>query len=122
MKPKNAEQEWNKAITALLLEVDESIVNDIRQKAESYASLREKEVAIEFADGYLGSGKRLRYSIRKHGEEKFKLEILEFHDDNYIVRYNGQVAVLYGKNEKMRERDTDVEDLFEEWYTKHKEG
>ena len=29
-------------------------------------------------DGYLGSGKRLRYSIRKYGESNFKLEILEF--------------------------------------------
>lgn len=29
-------------------------------------------------DGYLGSGKYLRYSIRKHGKENFKCEILEF--------------------------------------------
>ena len=29
-------------------------------------------------DGYLGSGKRLRYSIRKYGEFNFKCEILEF--------------------------------------------
>lgn len=29
-------------------------------------------------DGYLGSGKRLRYNIRKYGEENFKIEILEY--------------------------------------------
>lgn len=29
-------------------------------------------------DGYLGSGKRLRYSIRKYGASNFKCEILEF--------------------------------------------
>jgi hypothetical protein len=32
-------------------------------------------------DGYIGSGKRLRYSIRKHGVENFTREILEFLDD-----------------------------------------
>jgi group I intron endonuclease len=31
-------------------------------------------------DGYLGSGKRLRYSIRKYGVQNFKLEILEWFD------------------------------------------
>lgn len=32
-------------------------------------------------DGYLGSGKRLRYSINKYGEENHKREILEFLPD-----------------------------------------
>ena len=32
-------------------------------------------------DGYLGSGDRLRRSVRKHGKENLKLEILEFFDD-----------------------------------------
>nr|MDA3778656.1 hypothetical protein [Bacteroidales bacterium] len=29
-------------------------------------------------DGYLGSGKRLRYSINKYGKENHKCEIIEF--------------------------------------------
>jgi group I intron endonuclease len=32
-------------------------------------------------DGYLGSGKKLRYSIRKYGTENFKIEYLEFFDN-----------------------------------------
>jgi group I intron endonuclease len=31
-------------------------------------------------DGYLGSGKRLKYSVAKYGKENFKLDILEFVD------------------------------------------
>ena len=31
-------------------------------------------------DGYLGSGKRLRYSIRKYGDHNFRIQILEFYD------------------------------------------
>jgi group I intron endonuclease len=33
------------------------------------------------ADGYYGSGKRLRYSINKHGKENHKVEIIEFLPD-----------------------------------------
>jgi group I intron endonuclease len=32
-------------------------------------------------DGYIGSGTRLRYSIRKYGKENFKFEIIEWCDD-----------------------------------------
>jgi hypothetical protein len=31
-------------------------------------------------DGYMGSGKRLRYSLNKYGKENHKVEILEFFD------------------------------------------
>jgi len=36
-------------------------------------------------DGYLGSGKRLRYSIRKHGEDNHEKEILEFFDTRELL-------------------------------------
>lgn len=29
-------------------------------------------------DGYMGSGRRIKWLIKKHGEENFKFEILEF--------------------------------------------
>jgi hypothetical protein len=32
-------------------------------------------------DGYLGSGKRLRYAIRKYGKENFELQIIEWFTD-----------------------------------------
>ena len=32
-------------------------------------------------DGYMGSGKRLRYSINKYGKENHKVEIVEFFED-----------------------------------------
>lgn len=36
-------------------------------------------------DGYLGSGKRLRRSIRKHGKENHKVEILEFFENRELL-------------------------------------
>ena len=37
-------------------------------------------------DGYLGSGKRLHYAIRKHGKENFKREILDFCDSKISLK------------------------------------
>lgn len=39
-------------------------------------------------DGYVGSGKRLWYSIKKHGKENFVVEFLEFFENrkNLIIR------------------------------------
>jgi len=36
-------------------------------------------------DGYMGSGKRLRYSIRKHGVENHVKEILQFFDSRELL-------------------------------------
>jgi hypothetical protein len=36
-------------------------------------------------DGYTGSGRRLRRSIRKHGEENHKVEILEFYNTRELL-------------------------------------
>lgn len=38
-----------------------------------------------FEDGYMGSGKRLRYSIRKYGLENHKKEILEFFENRELL-------------------------------------
>ena len=40
---------------------------------------------IKMDDGYLGSGKRLRYSIRKYGKENFEIEILEFFSSRELM-------------------------------------
>jgi hypothetical protein len=40
---------------------------------------------LKINDGYLGSGKRLRYSIRKYGKENFEIEILEFFDSKELM-------------------------------------
>lgn len=44
-----------------------------------------KHSTYYFEDGYLGSGKRLRYEIDKYGRENFKKEILEFCDSKESV-------------------------------------
>jgi len=36
-------------------------------------------------DGYMGSGRRLRASIRKHGKENHKIEILEFFETRELL-------------------------------------
>lgn len=37
-------------------------------------------------DGYLGSGNRLRHSIRKYGEENFRFDIIEFLSDRSSLK------------------------------------
>lgn len=46
-------------------------------------------------DGYLGSGKRLRYSINKYGEENHKREIIEFVDSrNELTKREKEIVNL----------------------------
>jgi hypothetical protein len=40
----------------------------------------------DLEDGYIGSGKRLRYSINKYGKENHKMEILEFLPNRKALR------------------------------------
>jgi len=52
-------------------------------------------------DGYLGSGKRLRYSIRKYGKENHIREIVEFVDNrNKLIQREREIA---NKNEVVKE-------------------
>ena len=44
-------------------------------------------------DGYLGSGKRLRYSIRKHGKDNHEKEILEFFDSRELLVEAEKLAI-----------------------------
>lgn len=44
-------------------------------------------------DGYIGSGKRLWNSIRKHGKENFEVEILEFFDSREDLRKREEMLV-----------------------------
>ena len=45
-------------------------------------------------DGYLGSGKRLRYSIRKHGKDNHEKEILEFFDSRELLVEAEKLAII----------------------------
>lgn len=51
-------------------------------------------------DGYLGSGKRLRYSIKKYGVENHKKDILEFSETRDVLAERESVLVneLFLKN------------------------
>jgi hypothetical protein len=40
----------------------------------------------DLEDGYVGSGTRLWHSIKKHGRENFKMEILEFCSDRELLK------------------------------------
>jgi hypothetical protein len=44
-------------------------------------------------DGYMGSGKRLRYSIRKYGIDNHKKEILEFFDTRDLLIEAEKIAI-----------------------------
>ena len=60
-------------------------------------------------DGYLGSGKILKYSIKKYGKENHKIERLEFFDtkkqsfnaqEKHILKYNTLVPAGYNISPK----------------------
>jgi len=46
-------------------------------------------------DGYLGSGKRLRYSVNKYGEENHQIEIIEYcQDRNSLMNKEKELVTL----------------------------
>ena len=46
-------------------------------------------------DGYLGSGKRLRYSVNKYGKENHKVEILEFFENrSELIKKEKEIITL----------------------------
>ena len=47
----------------------------------------------ELGDGYVGSGKRLRYSIRKYGVDNFDFEILK-HFANFELMRDGEIELI----------------------------
>lgn len=51
-------------------------------------------------DGYLGSEKRLRYSINKHGAENHEREILEFVDSREELNIYVQQGWIKGRKIK----------------------
>jgi group I intron endonuclease len=55
-------------------------------------------------DGYMGSGKRLRRSLNKHGKENFKFEILEFLPNRVSLREREKELV----NEELVKDDTSM--------------
>src|ERR1035437_890617 len=48
-------------------------------------------------DGYLGSGRRLKYSIKKHGKSNHKKEILELLPDRESLRLCEEKLVTYAE-------------------------
>jgi len=92
-------------------------------------------------DGYMGSGKRLRYSINKYGKENHKVEILEFVDTraelkareaeivnlneiakeecmNLVVGGQGGFISLEGAKKGREVTNTKYKDMINEWTSK----
>ena len=56
----------------------------------------------DLKDGYLGSGKRLRYSINKHGIENHEREILEFVDNRDELKKREEEVVNLDESAKKK--------------------